>query len=169
LVPHVQQLNAAPIYEYDWVGGMPGYSGKIFLNASSSALASDGGTIYDVLPGTYVSTPYGTYSDYSLAFSGAYFTSLQWNQSSITLMMLFFNAGQLDGAVALSHADLASNAIEGGSYPSNGGFSSPISEQDQSGQWLAVSVPEPNVPSLAAFGLAALIFNRLRQRRSASC
>jgi hypothetical protein len=37
------RLGAQGTYEYDWVGGQPGFSGELFLDAPSNASAYWGG------------------------------------------------------------------------------------------------------------------------------
>ena len=83
----------AQIYEYDWIGGEPGYSGKIFLDAPSSTSAPDGGTIVDVLAGSYLTTPLGDYANFDSAFStltAPWSPDVLWDQTHIIDMVLFF-------------------------------------------------------------------------------
>src|SRR5258708_2192020 len=86
-----QTTATASSFEYDWLGGQSGYIGKIFLNAPSSALALDGGRDTDVLPGSFVSTPLGTFSilDYGLDSAFGLGGLMIWNTTSIQNMDLF--------------------------------------------------------------------------------
>src|SRR4051794_30502713 len=47
-------------FEYDWTGGAPGYSGKLFLNMQQSP--PTGGSIANVGPGSFIGTPGGEFT-----------------------------------------------------------------------------------------------------------
>jgi hypothetical protein len=154
------------IYEYQWVGGQPGFSGQLFLDAPSSASAPHGGTDADLLPGSFVSTPLGTFSvldkglDASFGAAGA----MSWDASQISLMWLFFqptttiiNPGYGLPAIGSAQTGEAGvgNAIEVGSLV--GGFGTVYAYDDFTGHWAAVPVPEPSAMSLILLGAAAAL------------
>ncbi len=160
-------------FEYDWLGGQPGYIGKIFLNAPSSALALDGGRDADVLPGSFVSTPLGTFSilDYGLDSAFGLGGLMIWNTTSIQNMDLFFdpvspiiNPAYGLPAIGLGHAGNDSlwyqDSLEVGSLV--GGFGTVFSEDDFTGHWMAV--PEPSIFSFIAIGLGLALSIRWRFR-----
>jgi hypothetical protein len=155
----------SPVFEYDWVGGQPGFSGQIFLNAPSSSLAADGGSDADVLPGSFVATPLGTFSLLNHGLDTAFDppgNAMIWDQTHVLYMNLFFDPvtpinNPAFGSPAIGNA-LANvfyppnNAVEVGSLA--GGFSTAYFEDDFAGQWLAVPEPPPAV-LLGVFGVMA--------------
>jgi hypothetical protein len=163
---------SASIYEYEWIGGQTGFSGEIFLDAPSSALAPNGGRDTDVLPGSFLSTPLGTFSvldtglDASFGAAGA----MSWNSSQITVMWLFFqpttpinNPAYNKPAIgaAIVGEEGVGNAIEVGSLV--GGFGTAYAFDDFSGQWLAAPVPEPAIASLILLGAIAALGRVMRK------
>ncbi len=157
------QNASAAIYEYDWVGGQPGFSGKIFLDAASAASAPHGGTDADVLPGSFVSTPLGTFSVLDKGLDAAFGPAgvMSWDASHISMMWLFFQPttpinNPPYGLPAIGSAqtgvDGVGNAIEVGSLV--GGYGTVFAYDDFSGQWAAVPVPEPSAASLILLGAA---------------
>ena len=170
------RANANPsIYEYDWTGLQPGFSGKIFLNAASSALALDGGSDADVLPGSFVATPLGTFSILDRGLDGAfgYGGLMNWDTSSIHAMDLFFqpvspiiNPPYGLPAIGLAHA--GNNVVNSGDAlivgSLVGGFGTVFSEDDFTGHWIAV--PEPSGISMLAIGLVAMLSRHRRFRDS---
>ena len=160
------QHAAAAIYEYDWVGGQPGFSGKIFLDASSSASAPNGGTDADVQAGSFVSTPLGTFSVLDKGLDGAFGPAgaMLWDASHITMMWLFFqpttpinNPGYNLPAIGSAQTGVfgVGNAIEVGSLV--GGYGTVFAYDDFSGQWTAAPVPEPSAAALILLGAAAVL------------
>lgn len=160
------QNASAAIYEYDWVGGQPGFSGKIFLDASSSASAPNGGTDADVLSGSFVSTPLGTFSVLDKGLDAAFWPlgAVSWDASHISMMWLFFqpttpinNPGYNLPAIgsAQTGVDGVGNAIEVGSLV--GGYGTVFAYDDFSGHWAAAPVPEPSAASLILLGAAAAL------------
>jgi hypothetical protein len=154
---------STPAYEYDWVGGKPGFSGKILLDAPSSALALHGSTDADVLAGSFVATPLGTFSVLNLSLDAAFGPAghMSWDPSQITQMWLFFdsttpinNPGYNQPAIgsALAGDPTYGSAIEIGSLV--GGYGTAFGFDDFSGHWAAAPVPEP--PSSVLILLAAL-------------
>jgi len=162
------QNASAAIYEYDWVGGQPGFSGQIFLDAPSSALAPNGGTDADVQPGSYVSTPLGTFSVLDRGLDAAFGTAgvMSWNASQITMMWLFFqpttpincpyyNQPAIGCALAgMGHT----GGVEVGCI--SGGYASFFSYDDFSGSWEAEPVPEPSGFAILIMCVGMLFVNR---------
>jgi hypothetical protein len=149
----------AQIYEYDWIGGEPGFSGKIFLDAPSSASAPHGGTVTDVLAGSYFTTPIGTYPIFDSAYSSEWSSTLSWDQNHITVAMLFFQPTTLIydpyfGWPSEAETQVGLYGVTSGIQiiikESNGGFATQTHEDDYTGQWRAVPVPEPAALMLAA-------------------
>jgi hypothetical protein len=142
LLMTLAKLGAQGAFEYDWVGGKPGFSGKIFLNAPSSASALDGGTMSDILPGSYLSGPLDYYYilDTSLTeLYGGPNPNLQWNQTRITFMAIFFEANYPSSVgQALANTFGHPEAIMTGYYSSSTGFVYENGDFDTTGQWLAV-------------------------------
>ena len=162
---------APPIYEYDWTGGQPGFSGKIFLDAPSSGVAPHGGRDSDVLPGSYVMSPFGTFSilntglDAAFGFGGV----VIWDANHILGMDLFFNSPRpinnpFYNLPAIGHARAdtfdSQNIIEIGSLA--GGFASVFSMDDFTGQWLAAPVPEPSAAAILMIAGAVAGLGRRR-------
>ncbi len=156
----------AGIYEYEWIGGQPGFSGLMLLDAPSSASAPHGGTDADVLPGSFVSTPLGTFSvlDKGLDASFGAAGVMSWDASQISLMWLFFQSttpinNPAYGLPAIGSAQTGEegvgNAIEVGSLV--GGFGTAFAYDDFTGHWAAVPVPEPSAKSLIFLGAAAVL------------
>ena len=153
-------------YEYDWVGGKPGYSGTIFLDAPSYASAPNGGTVADILAGSYLTTPLGTYSVLDAADSwgvASWVPNLLWDQKKITAIFAMFQPTDpiLDPSFYLPSVAVAQvqwfgagNEIEVGSMPFPRTFETDFGNDDLTGQWLAVPVPEPSTLALAGFGAA---------------
>jgi hypothetical protein len=172
----VPSVGALPIYEYDWLGGQPGFSGKLFLDAPSSGSAPNGGTVADVLEGSYLTTPLGNYPIFDSTFS--YLTTpwvpdVIWDQTHIIDMVLFFKPttpiyapiyGQPTEAVAQVGYFGMPEGLETTIVQSGGGWFVPYAEKDSTGQWLAVPVPEPATFTLAALGVAALMVFRHRAK-----
>jgi hypothetical protein len=165
--------HATNIYEYDWVGGKPGFSGKIFLDAPSSASAPNGGTVADVLAGSYLTTPLGDYPIFDSTFSYLTAPSVIWDQTHIIAMVLFFKPTTpiYDPVYWLPTEAVAqvayfgvNNGLETTIVQSGGGWYVPFADSDYTGQWLAVTVPEPATFMLAALGVAALIVFRPRAK-----
>lgn len=159
----------AQIYEYDWIGGESGFSGKIFLNAPSSASAPDGGTIADVLTGSYLTTPLGTFNIFDSAYSQETYPirqNLAWNQTHITVAMLFFKSPTVvydpyfgwpaEGVAQVGWG--VANGLENAVVEGGGAWATQTAEDDFSGQWLAV--PEPTTFMLMATGVLALVARR---------
>jgi len=168
----------AQIYEYDWIGGQPGFSGKLFLDAPSSASAPHGGNIADVLAGSYLTTPIGSYTIFDFAYSSSYFSTVSWDQSHVTLAMLFFQStttiyDPYFGLPSEGETQVGVFGVTSGIQiiirESNGGFATQTHEDDYSGRWLAVPVPEPATFTLAAIGVAALIVFRIVPCLSRRC
>jgi len=164
------QSASATSYEYDWIGGRPGYSGSIFLDASSSALALNGGTDADLLPGSFVSTPFGTFSVVDRGIDAGFYPSRwSWDAARISLMGLFLqpttpifyqsSSGRVPATAWVTSGVLDTSDIQVGAYSSEG-FETHVSTGDQAGQWLAVVVPEPSAVGLLALGGAAIIVCR---------
>lgn len=157
-------LEASPIiYEYDWIGGQPGFIGRIFLDAPSSTVAPHGGTDADVLAGSFVSTPLGTFSLLDTGLDAAFGPAgaMGWDSSHISLMWLFFqpttpinNPAYNLPAIGSALAGIPpnGNAIEVGSLA--GGFGTGFAFDDFSGSWMAVPVPEPAAISLVFLSVA---------------
>jgi hypothetical protein len=164
------QNASAAIYEYDWVGGQPGFSGQIFLDAPSSALAPNGGNDADVLPGSFVSTPLGTFSVLDRGLDAVIGPGgfMSWDASHISFMMLLFQPTTPinhpyfnQPAIGCALAGIQWTAgIEVGSIV--GGYSTVFSYDDFSGNWEAVPVPEPSALGLLAVGAIALLVCRRR-------
>ena len=161
--------SAAIAYEYDWTGGQSGFSGKIFLNAPTSASSPDGGTDADVLPGSYIATPFGTFSilDHGLDAAFGFGGLMIWDASAIQAMDLFFQpATPLINPVynlpAIGHtrADVFDNqyAIEVGSLA--GGFATAFFMDDFSGHWLIAPAPEPTAAAILALAGGVLVLKR---------
>lgn len=167
--------NALPqTYEYDWQGGQSGWSGKVFFDAPSSALAPHAGAISDVLPGSYVTTPFGTFSimDATAQQDFAPFNFI-WDQSQVDLMDLFldpptpmilpgYSAPAVANAVAVlpdSRYSIAVGALQ------NGGYLLLNNYGDATGHWLAV--PEPSAASLTICGAALALLAHHSRRHSA--
>jgi hypothetical protein len=159
-----------PPFEYDWTGGAPGFSGQLFLNAPSSALASDGGSVNDVLAGSYLTTPLGTFSILDPGDSSAFDGQLLWNQQGISIMWLFLQPttpisyGPTGGTPAMALAEAGIHGVdfslEVGSLI-NGGFTTAYASDDFGGQWLAAPAPEP--ASLALLSAGAILLLGLRK------
>ncbi len=170
--------QATGIYAYDWVGGKPGFSGRIFLDAPSSASAPNGGTVADVLAGSYLTTPLGNYPIFDSAFSTAttpWVPNVIWDSTRIVDMVLFFKPttpiydplyGVPTEAVAQVGYLGVNNGLETAIINDAGGWFVPATESDYTGQWLAVPVPEPATVTLAGVGFAALMMLRPRRPRS---
>lgn len=168
----------AQIYEYDWIGGLPGFSGKLFLDAPSSASAPHGGSVADVLAGSYLTTPIGNYPIFDISYSSTYLSTLSWDQTHISLAMLFFQStttiydpyfGQPSEAETQVGAFGVTSGIQIIIRESNGGFATQTHEDDYSGRWLAVPVPEPATVAFAAIGVAALVLFRIMPCWSGRC
>jgi hypothetical protein len=170
------ECRATNIYEYDWLGGEPGYSGKIFLDAPSSASAPNGGTLTDVLAGSYLTTPLGNYPIFDSAFSALtapWVPDVVWDQTHIIDMALFFKPttpiyypiyGQPTEALAQVGYFNVNNGLENVITQNGGGWSTPNVGADYSGQWLAVPVPEPVTITMAAPGIVAFMLFRHRAK-----
>jgi hypothetical protein len=177
LLPVAVVCQATNIYEYDWLGGEPGYSGKIFLDAPSSTSAPNGGTLLDVLAGSYLTTPLGNYPIFDSAFSALtapWAPDVVWDQTRIIDMALFFKPttaindpiyGQPTEALAQAGYFGVNNGLENVMTQSGGGWSTPSIRADYSGQWLAVPVPEPATFALATLGIGAARVLRHDARR----
>jgi hypothetical protein len=155
-----------PVYEYDWVGGQPGFQGQIFLDAPTSATAPHGGTYADVVGGS-LTTTLGTFPIYSPTVSSTFFIPVGWDQTHITLMDLFFEPtsqiiNPAYGLPAVGQAEVnfqgVQNGLETTVLPANGGTATAFAFDDFSGQWLAV--PEPSTLALGIFGLAGALLCR---------
>ena len=168
----------AQIYEYDWIGGEPGFSGKIFLDAPSSASAPHGGTVADVLTGSYLTTPIGTYPIFDSAYSSVYSSVVSWDQTHIITAVLFFQPtttiydpyfGQPSEAETQVGALGVASGIQIIIRESNGGFATQTHEDDYTGRWLAVPVPEPSTIILVAVAAAVfIVFRYLLSRKDAA-
>lgn len=168
----------AQIYEYDWIGGQPGFSGKLFLDAPSSASAPHGGNVADVLPGSYLTTPIGSYTIFDFTYSSSYFSTVSWDQSHVSLAMLFFQStttiyDPYFGLPSEGETQVGVLGVTSGIQiiirESNGGFATQTHEDDYSGRWLAVPVPEPATFAFAAIAVAALIVFRIMLCWSGRC
>ncbi len=166
-------LSVVASYEYDWTGGKPGYSSKIFLNAPSSAQAADGGRDADVLPGSYMTTPFGTFSimDYGLNAAFGFGGLMIWDQTHIIAMDLFFqpvssinNPAYNQPAIGHARANTFNNedALEVGSLV--GGFGPAFFMDDFTGHWLPAPVPEPSVFAVLFLGAGAALSRRQKVR-----
>ncbi len=166
------RLAAQGSFEYDWMGGAPGFTGKIFLDASASAGAPNGGSQADVLPGSYLVTPLGNFPVYDPASTFAlspYPGNVRWDASQITLMFLIFGAtnaiaypvyGQQAVGAAVVGSTGVTQGVETGVLPTGGGFQTIKATGDFGGQWLAA--PEPSTLALTGLGAAAWLGYRRR-------
>jgi len=167
-------------FEYDWTGGQPGFSGKIFVDAPSSTLALHGGTDADVLPGSYLTTPLGTFSVLNMGLDAAFgapASSTTWDPTHIIYMNLFFDSTSpinnpaynqpAIGAAVASPFSFPNSALEVGSIV--GGFGTAFFEDDFTGHWLAAPVPEPSILPMLFLGCVAACgrrhFSRTFSRR----
>jgi hypothetical protein len=136
---------------YTWTGGMPGYSGTIVLDSSSSP--NGGGTMADIvsaeitvpLPGFFGTQEY-TFNFDSLTASS--FTPLVWNPDDITGMEIRWQ----DVPSFVNDPNMGNNYL--GDYNSNEG----VSTEDDTGSWQADPANPPiNVPDgESTAGLMAL-------------
>jgi hypothetical protein len=166
LVSHFAYSENSPlVYEYRWTGGQAGFSGSIFLDAGSSAWAPYGGTDADVLPGSFVTTPLGTFSILDKGLNSAFGPAgtMIWDESRIIFMWLFFQpASPINNpaynlpAIGSAYANdfNGERAILVGSL--DGGYGTGFAFDDFTGQWLAI--PEP--ASLLLLGLGGLLIRR---------
>lgn len=160
-------------FEYDWVGGAPGYSGKIFLDAPTSAASPTGGTLADVLPASYLTTPFGNFSLFDQPVSSTFLNAVQWDQTHISVMFLIFDSPNPvtypyygGPTVALAQAGTfgVANGLEDGAI-NNGAFATLFSTDDFTGHWQVVAAPEPTSIALAGFGCMVFLVFRLRSFR----
>jgi len=169
------RLEAQSVFEYDWVGGQPGYSGKIFLDAASSASAPNGGTVADVLEGSYVQTRYGTFTIFDPTLTTSFspwVPDVIWNSTRILDMGLYFdstdpftinwpyNDTPAYGYAAVNYGIVQPEGLLVEGVSANGVRGWMNYEADFTGQWLAV--PEPTTLALAGYGSAAFIVFRRR-------
>jgi hypothetical protein len=138
---------------YVWTGGMPGYSGSIVLDSSSSP--NGGGTMADIvsaeitvpLPGFFGTQEYTFNFDPLTASS---FTPLVWNPEDITGMEIRWQ----DVPSFVNDPNFGSNYL--GDYNSNEG----VSTEDLTGSWQGetpFAVPEgASTAGLLALGVGAL-------------
>jgi len=134
---------AQTYYEYDWVGGQPGFSGKIFLDAPASATALHGGTAADVLPGSYLATPLGYFPLFDATLSSSFYPTVQWDATNINTMLLFFEPTNLiiHPAYDLPALGLAQTGYQGvqngleASVLSESGYATAFAYDDFSGTW----------------------------------
>ncbi len=161
-------------YEYDWIGGAPGFSGKIFLDAPTSAASPTGGTIADVLPGSYLTTPLDNFSLFNGPLSSEFIGTMQWDQTHISDMFLLFdsatpvtNPAYGLPAVACAQAGYfgVANGLEAGVIEESGAFATAFANDDFSGQWELAAAPEPTSFALAGLGgMALMVFQRRAKR-----
>jgi hypothetical protein len=157
----------ATVFEYDWTGHKPGYSGKIFLDAPSSTLAPNGGNDADLMPGSYVTTPFGTFSLVDHGLNSSFFPlQWEWNATQITSIGLFLQPttsisynGRGPATAWLTAGVLDDANIQVGMYTGSG-FETHINDGDGTGLWLAV--PEPSASGLLTLGGALLASRRRR-------
>lgn len=173
----VALAGATGIYTYEWIGGQPGFSGQIILDAPSSAAALHPGTDGDVLPGSYVTTPLGTFNVLDRALDAEFGAGAPfWDESRISVISLFFDASGPVGNPYWGQPAVGSASIgffnPGGmvavfTIMSNGSIASAYVNDDLTGQWLAVPEPSGNL-FLVWGGMAALAKccgPRVRRRR----
>ncbi len=133
----------ATSFEYDWLTNMAGFSGKIFLDASSGS----NGTLADVdLANSYITTPDGTFS-FTTAnpFNSA--TPIAWNASQILTIDIEGSQPLISPAVAFWAAK--TNRIGDDVYLTGAVQQLISSQADVTGRWVAAgtssSVPDnPN-------------------------
>ena len=164
-------LLRAGVYEYDWTGGSPGFSGAIFLDAPSLSLAPNGGTMDDVLPGSYVTTPAGTFSIIDTALMALHGPHpLIWDETQISRMDIFFDSPtplERDGLalIGIPNAGFTPFGTTDGimlyEVAPDGGLTTFFAEDDRTGHW-AAAVPEPAVTPLLLLASAMMA---LRPRR----
>lgn len=161
-------------YEYDWVGGAPGYSGKIFLDAPSSAASPTGGTLADVLPGSYVTTPLGNSPIFDQPLTATFIGSMQWDQTHISGMFLLFDSTTpiinpyygLPTVVAAQAGYFGvGNSIQNG-VMYGGSYNDSPAHDDLTGHWQIVDTPEPTSFALAGLGCMAFIMFQHRVKRA---
>ena len=127
------------VYEYDWVGGQPDFSGRIFLDAPSSPV--EGGTLNDILFAT-ATTPYGTFTFDPANLTGFASvipsTAFTWTPTAITEMRFAFWNGNIQNWmwVGPSGPPLSMRKDQGnylGSVHDFGHFESAV--YDDTGSW----------------------------------
>jgi len=153
----------AGLYEYDWVGGTPGYYGTLILDSPSST----GGSINDVVSLTITTPINGTIvADLNPADGNAYLadSTFTWNSSQITEMgILGFDAA---GDYVIAAQNLSGSGLN---QLSGELASTAYDEVDIGGSWVAAPVPEPGtvisgVLLMVPFGVNT--FRKLRQNRA---
>jgi hypothetical protein len=168
-------VYADGVYEYRWVAIKPGFSGSIFLDAPSSATAPHGGNHDDILPGSFVTTPLGTFTilDKGLDDSFGPMGYMIWDESRIILMESFFQSTSPinypyydQPAIGSARADEFDNDgwVVSGCLAA-GGFAILHPYADYAGHWVAV--PEPATLVLVGVGAIVVSGRKSAKRRAA--
>jgi hypothetical protein len=156
----IQSSQSFP-YEYRWVGGADGYSGKLFLNVPQSP--SGGGSTNNIGPGSFIGTPGGLFTiNLETAVSSQAFT---WDSSGINNMFISWTKDVRTPSIG-SDAFIMFQGSPGNSQVhslviSNTSTGEGLEFFDFSGTWTAI--PEPN--SAVAVGALLVISAFLIKRR----
>jgi len=123
-------------YEFDWVGGQPGYAGRLFLDAP----AKTSGTTADVLGG-FVESPTFGHSAFN-ATTASNFGPLDWTTTGFINLRLSWSNGPTQARAYSSFV---------------GGTDGVTFDTDSTGSWIFAGASVPDAGSTFAFSVIAFL------------
>ena len=150
--------SAGPfIYEYDWSGDQPGFSGALFLDAPFS----NAGSVNDIGPNSYIQTPHSPGPIYFTA--PRYWVSgyLTWTSQKVVLMNILIETTTSPPELLYQAYNTTSAGVP---YMALMGVSGSASSDYGLGQWV-FAVPEPSITPLCILFLQVLIWRQLAKKK----